>query len=104
MVRPDLTKVAKQQRARAKERGPARLKELQESMEPLPKNRPRVLMEPDKQEYDYPETRKYNYVRPNSPKERIVPNDPQELGIPKRRLQNVAKRDTREYAKGGKVK
>jgi hypothetical protein len=88
--RGNFDKIIAEQYARYKDRGGNKAERIERSMEPLPKNRPRVLMEPDKQEWDYPETRKYNYVRPNSPKENIRPNDPQELGIPKRKTMKVA--------------
>jgi hypothetical protein len=34
-------------------------------MEPTEQHRPRVKLEEDKEEWDYPHTRKYNYVEPN---------------------------------------
>lgn len=92
-------KIISQQVARGKENSKLkRLKRLEESMEPLPKKRPRVLMEKDKMEYDYPETRKYNYVRPNSPNEdeRMAPDAQEkhfprsELSIPKKKFKKVA--------------
>jgi hypothetical protein len=60
--------VIRQQQARAKDDTMYRRLKMQEQiMEPLPKNRPQVLMEPDMQEYDYPETRKYDYTKKYGP-------------------------------------
>jgi hypothetical protein len=98
-VHGNFDKIIHQQLARSKENSKFKqLKRLEQSMEPLPKNRPRVLMEPDKMEYDYPETRKYNYVRPNSRDEdEMLAPDAQErhfprseLPIPKRRTTKIA--------------
>jgi hypothetical protein len=96
-VHGNFDKIIHQQLARAKENSKYKmLKRLEQSMEPLPKNRPRVLMEEDKKEYDYPETRKYNYVRPNSKDEdKVRAPDAQERHFPRSELALPKRKFTR---------